>query len=60
MYDLDRLTKLKGDLDGRYCMISGMLIREEHLDKLDLKKDYLKKCLGTDPKSREVLIRARA
>ena len=59
MYNLDRLKQLKGDLDGRYCMVSGMLIREEHLDKLDIKKDYLKKCLGNDPKSREVLIRAR-
>lgn len=41
-------------------MISGMLIRDEHLGKLDLKKNYLKKCLGADPKRREVLIRARA
>ena len=41
-------------------MISGMLIRDEHLDKLDLKKNYLKKCLGVDQEKREAIIRARA
>ena len=41
-------------------MISGMLIRDEHLDKLDLKKNYLKKCLGVDQERREAIIRARA
>ena len=61
VYELDSLKQLKGNLDGgRYCMISGMLIRDEHPGKLDLKKNYLKKCLGADPKRREVLIRATA
>ena len=41
-------------------MISGMLIRDAHLDKLDLKKNYLKKCLGADLERREAIIRARA
>ena len=41
-------------------MVSGMLIREEHLDKLDKKKSFLKKCLGLNPKDREYIIKASA
>ena len=51
---------LKDNLNGQYCLVSGILIRDENLSKVDIQKNYLKKRLGVDPKSREVVISAKA
>ena len=57
---------LKDNLEGRYFMISGMLIHDEQLDKLDLKKNFLKKSLKyypnnpKRPNGRLTMIRGRA
>ena len=60
VYDLDRLKMLKDNLEGKYCLVSGILIRDENLSKEDIQKNYLLKRLKLDPKSRQVVVNAEA